>query len=65
MADSRVEVVWHDGPVPAGLPVLQVYGWLLCPSTVRPAAATRTEPMSALSASSTGAAHHALAEETA
>jgi 8-oxo-dGTP diphosphatase len=35
MVDSRVEFVWHDGPVPAGLPITQVYGWLLCPVTGR------------------------------
>jgi len=27
--------VWHDGPVPASLPVTQVYGWLICPVTGR------------------------------
>lgn len=36
MGDPPVEFVWHDGPVPAGLPVTQVYGWLLCPATGRP-----------------------------
>jgi 8-oxo-dGTP diphosphatase len=35
MDDLPVEYVWHDGPVPAGLPVTQVYGWLLCPVTGR------------------------------
>jgi hypothetical protein len=29
MDDSPVEYVWHDGPVPARLPVTQVYGWLI------------------------------------
>ena len=35
MPDQRVEYVWHGSPVPAGLPVTQVYGWLLCPVTGR------------------------------
>ena len=35
MADPLIEYVWHDGPVPAALPVTQVYGWLLCPVTGR------------------------------
>jgi 8-oxo-dGTP diphosphatase len=35
MGDPVVEYIWHDGPVPAGLPVAQVYGWLLCPATGR------------------------------
>src|ERR1039457_1267742 len=35
MADSPSDYVWHDGPVPAGLPVTQVYGWLLCPVSGR------------------------------
>jgi 8-oxo-dGTP diphosphatase len=35
MDDPPVEFIWHDGPVPAGLPVTQVYGWLLCPTTGR------------------------------
>jgi 8-oxo-dGTP diphosphatase len=30
-----VEYVWHDSLVPAMLPVTQVYGWLLCPTTGR------------------------------
>lgn len=33
MGDPPVEFVWHDGPVPAGLPVTQVCGWLLCLAT--------------------------------
>jgi hypothetical protein len=33
VADPDVRYVWHEGPVPAGLPVTQVYGWLLCPVT--------------------------------
>ena len=32
MNDPPVEFIWHDGPVPAGLPVTQVYGGLLCRS---------------------------------
>ena len=35
MGDPRVEFVWHEVPVPAGLPVSQVYGWLLCPVSGR------------------------------
>jgi len=35
MDDALVEYVWHDAPVPAGLTVTQVYGWLLCPATGR------------------------------
>jgi len=35
MDDQPVEYVWHHGPVPAGLTVTQVYGWLLCPVTGR------------------------------
>jgi 8-oxo-dGTP diphosphatase len=35
MGDPPVEYVWHDYPVPDGLPVTQVYGWLLCPATGR------------------------------
>src|SRR5579863_4889871 len=35
MDDPPVEFIWHDGPVPAGLPVTQVYGWLLCPASGR------------------------------
>jgi 8-oxo-dGTP pyrophosphatase MutT (NUDIX family) len=35
MPDQDIEYVWHDAPVPAGLPVTQVYGWLLCPVTGR------------------------------
>jgi 8-oxo-dGTP pyrophosphatase MutT (NUDIX family) len=27
--------VWHERPVPAGLEVRQVYGYLLCPHTAR------------------------------
>jgi 8-oxo-dGTP diphosphatase len=33
--DPPVEYVWHASPVPAGLPVTQVYGWLICPVTGR------------------------------
>src|SRR5271155_1823958 len=35
MGDPPAEYVWHDGPVPTGLPVAQVYGWLLCPVSGR------------------------------
>jgi len=27
--------VWHERPVPAGLEIRQVYGYLLCPRTAR------------------------------
>ncbi|MFI6883779.1 NUDIX domain-containing protein [Streptosporangium canum] len=26
---------WHEAPVPADLPIVQVYGYLLCPETAR------------------------------
>jgi len=35
MTEPATLFVWHDAPVPAGLPVTQVYGWLLCPVTGR------------------------------
>ena len=35
MGDPPAQYVWHEAPVPAGLPVTQVYGWLICPSTGR------------------------------
>jgi 8-oxo-dGTP pyrophosphatase MutT (NUDIX family) len=35
VAAPDVQYVWHEGRVPAGLPVTQVYGWLLCPVTGR------------------------------
>ena len=35
MSDPPVEFIWHGAPVPADLPVTQVYGWLLCPTTGR------------------------------
>lgn len=35
MDDPPVEHIWHDGPVPAGLLVSQVYGWLICPVSGR------------------------------
>jgi 8-oxo-dGTP diphosphatase len=35
MGDPPAQYVWHEDPVPAGLPVTQVYGWLLCPVTGR------------------------------
>jgi 8-oxo-dGTP pyrophosphatase MutT (NUDIX family) len=35
MDDLHVEYVWHEDPVPAELPVTQVYGWLICPVSGR------------------------------
>jgi len=35
MGDPPAEYVWREAPVPAGLPVTQVYGWLICPGTGR------------------------------
>ncbi len=35
IADPGIEYIWHDSPVPAWLPVTQVYGWLICPFTGR------------------------------
>lgn len=35
MGEPPVEYIWHDGPVPPGLPVTQVYGWLICPASGR------------------------------
>ena len=35
MTDPGIRYIWHDSPVPAGLPVTQAYGWLLCPVTGR------------------------------
>lgn len=35
MDDPPAEYIWHDGPVPPGLPVTQVYGWLICPVSGR------------------------------
>jgi len=35
MGDPPTQYVWHEAPVPAGLPVTQVYGWLLCPVSGR------------------------------
>lgn len=34
-AVSGVEYWWHEAPVPAGLEITQVYGYLLCPRTCR------------------------------
>jgi 8-oxo-dGTP pyrophosphatase MutT (NUDIX family) len=34
-AVSEVRYWWHEAPVPAGLEITQVYGWLLCPQTGR------------------------------
>lgn len=33
--DIDVEYFWHEAPVPVGLEVTQVYGYLLCPATAR------------------------------
>jgi 8-oxo-dGTP diphosphatase len=35
VTEPAAEFIWHDSPVPAALPVTQVYGWLLCPVTGR------------------------------
>jgi 8-oxo-dGTP pyrophosphatase MutT (NUDIX family) len=35
LTEPQIRYVWHDAAVPAGLPVTQVYGWLLCPETGR------------------------------
>ena len=35
MADPLAEYMWNEAPVPPGLEVTQVYGWLLCPVTGR------------------------------
>jgi 8-oxo-dGTP pyrophosphatase MutT (NUDIX family) len=32
---AEVEYFWHETPVPAGLEITQVYGYLLCPRTGR------------------------------
>ena len=32
---AEVRYIWHEAPVPPGLSVTQVYGWLLCPDTAR------------------------------
>ena len=34
-AVSEVRYWWHEAPVPGGLEITQVYGWLLCPQTGR------------------------------
>ena len=34
-AVNEVEYWWHEAPVPAGLEITQVYGYLLCPVTAR------------------------------
>jgi 8-oxo-dGTP diphosphatase len=34
-AAPEVQYWWHEAPVPAGLEVTQVYGYLLCPVTCR------------------------------
>jgi 8-oxo-dGTP diphosphatase len=35
MSGAEVEYVWHAVPVPPGVAVTQVYGWLVCPRTGR------------------------------
>ncbi|HEX3962182.1 MAG TPA: NUDIX hydrolase [Trebonia sp.] len=35
MTESQIRYVWYGAAVPEGLPVTQVYGWLLCPVTGR------------------------------
>jgi 8-oxo-dGTP diphosphatase len=35
MGDPAAHFTLHEAPVPAGLPVTQVCGWLLCPVTGR------------------------------
>jgi 8-oxo-dGTP diphosphatase len=35
VTEPVVQFIWRDSPVPAGLSVTQVYGWLLCPATGR------------------------------
>jgi 8-oxo-dGTP diphosphatase len=35
IAEPGVRCVWHEDPVPPGLPVTQVYGWLICPVSGR------------------------------
>ena len=35
MPGQGIECAWHAFPVPAGLLVTQVYGWLLCPVTAQ------------------------------
>ena len=34
-AVPEVQYWWHEAPVPAGLQITQVYGYLLCPVTGR------------------------------
>lgn len=33
--NADVRYVWYEAPVPAGLEITQVYGWLFCPCTGR------------------------------
>jgi len=35
LTEPQIRYAWHDAAVLAGLPVTQVYGWLLCPVTGR------------------------------
>jgi hypothetical protein len=32
-AVGEVQYWWHEAPVPAGLEITQLYGYLLCPRT--------------------------------
>jgi 8-oxo-dGTP diphosphatase len=34
-SDVDVHYVWHEAPVPPGLEITQVYGYLICPQTAR------------------------------
>jgi 8-oxo-dGTP diphosphatase len=34
-ADADVSYVWHEGPVPGGLAIEKVHGFLFCPDTAR------------------------------
>jgi hypothetical protein len=34
-AVGEIQYWWHEAPVPAGLEITQVYGYLLCPVTCR------------------------------
>jgi 8-oxo-dGTP diphosphatase len=35
LTEPQIRFIWHDAAVPAGLPVSQVYAWLMCPVTGR------------------------------
>jgi 8-oxo-dGTP diphosphatase len=34
-ADVDVSYLWHEAPVPAGMEIAKVYGFLICPGTAR------------------------------